>query len=299
MDDLDFSQQAAPSPRPAPAKPAISAAPVYDTKLALRFFNLSGETESFEAGKQIFAENDKTGGGFFSKGARIYLLLEGQVGLTLHGKPLHLILPGEVFGEMALITDAPRSAAATALKKSRVLALDEKRFLTSLPQAPEFALMLVGVLAAHLKRGIERLQTAMPGTPLSPRQSGNGLTGQQITELGKLLGNPTPTAMRAGETIVSAGALGMFMFVVTAGRVTITVNGMEAEHIGPGETFGEMALLGNNSRAATAIAESDGTWLAVTRQEFLDIVTSFPAIGISLLRSMCERVQHINQQLAR
>jgi CRP-like cAMP-binding protein len=43
----------------------------------------------------------------------------------LKDKPLEMVLPGEIFGELAAIADLPRSATATARKHCRVLALDE------------------------------------------------------------------------------------------------------------------------------------------------------------------------------
>lgn len=299
MDDLDFSQQAAPQPPAAPAAAksvAVAPPPAYDAKLAARFFRIAGTEEIVAATTCIFAENTRPSGGFFSKGARIYLLLEGQVALTLNNKPLHLVLPGEIFGEMALISDAPRSATATALKKSRVLALDEKSFLVALAREPEFALMLVGTLAAQLRRGFERL-LANKTDPLPPRAGGRGLSDEQLIALRHALGDPLPTPMRAGEAIVNKGALGMFMFVVTAGQVAISIDDMVVEHIGAGETFGEMALLGPTSRAATATVETEGAWLPVSRQAFLDVTRAQPAIGIALLRSLSERLQHLNTQL--
>jgi CRP-like cAMP-binding protein len=146
MDDLDFSNTppvpapaAANPPAPAPvaAKPPPAPEPVslYEPKLALAFFKLAGSVESFAAGTQIFAENEKTSG-FFSKGARIYLLLDGDVTLTRGGKPLELVLPGEIFGEMAAIAEMPRSATATARKACRVLSLDERPSSTPCSRCP-------------------------------------------------------------------------------------------------------------------------------------------------------------------
>lgn len=301
MDDLDFSSQPSPAARPAapprPADDAKAAAEVssYDPKLALRFFQIAGETETFAAGTRIFAEQDKPGG-FFSRGARVYLLLQGQVALTLQGKPLSLVLPGETFGELAVISDAPRSATATAFKDCTVLSLDEKRFLASLREVPEFALMLVSSMAQQLRRSVDRLLAAKPG-PVVPRDGGRGLDHDMLGDLRRAMGNPTPRSMRAGDAIVTKGAVGVCMYVVTEGRIAIGFNGAVIERVGPGEIFGETALLGPTARAASAVAETSGAWLPVSREEFLGLVKSQPAAGIALLRSMSERIQHINALL--
>lgn len=305
MDDLDFSnptpqppatpaaQPRTPAPAPTPESRSTGADPSpYDPQLALRFFQIAGQPESIAAGKQIFVEQE-THGGFFSKGACVYLLLEGQVALTLKGKPLNLVLPGETFGELAVISDAPRSATATAFKNSRVLALDQKRFLASLQQVPEFALMLVSIMAQQLRRGVDRLLAANNG-PQAPRAGNGGLDKAMLTDLRHLLGDPTPKPMNTGDTLVTAGAVGVCMFVVTAGQISIAVDGKVVEHVGPGGIFGETALLGPTSRAASAMADTDGAWLPVSRQEFLAVVKIRPAIGIALLRSMSERIQHVS-----
>ena len=212
MDDLDFSHlapaappaatvpAAAPAPAPLTATqiPARPAAPTHDPQLAMRFFRIAGEEESFEAGASVFAEGEKPSG-MFAKRARMYLLVEGQIALTLKGKPLYMILPGESFGELAIISDAPRSATATAFKKSRVLSLDEKRVLTSLPQAPEFALQLVSGLSGQMRRSIEKLLAAKSGA-LVPRLGGSGLNADQLTKLrqrGDGTGRLTQATIRA------------------------------------------------------------------------------------------------------
>ena len=297
MDDLDFSHLAPAAPQaPAPAlKPAKAEALPHDPQLAARFFRISGEEETFEAGVKVFTEQEKATG-MFARRARMYFLLEGQIALSLKDKPLYMILPGETFGELAIISDAPRSATATAFKKSRVLSLDEKRALASLPQEPLFALQLVSSLTGQMRRSVEKLLAAGTGT-LQPRLGGYGLKADQLAKLHQSLGDPAPMPMKKGETVVSQGAQGVNMYVVLGGRVTIAVNGRPVEQIGAGETFGEVAMLGSTTRGATAVAEEDGAWLPVNRDAFLKIVRAQPAVGVALLRSMCERIQHLNMQI--
>ena len=296
MEDLDFSgKPAAPAPKPV-AKPTPPAEPasLYEPRLALEFFKIAGTLEQFPAGKQIFAEDEKTGG-FFSKGARIYLLLDGDVALTLKGKPLELVLPGEIFGEMAAIAEVPRSATATARKSCKVLSLDEKGFLQALQQMPEFALMLMSVMAQRLRRSLAKLAGAKTKVPALDQR--NSLDKRILAELQHALGDPVPTVANPGQTVVTKGAVGACMFVVTKGRIAISVDGTVIERVGPGGTFGEMALVERAGRAATATAETESAWLLIARDAFLSMVKSKPAFGIALLRSMAGRVQHIGSLL--
>lgn len=268
----------------------------WDPQVAMRLFQAGGETETFAAGARIFAETEKPGG-FFAKGSRVYLLLEGQVALTLKGKPLNLVLPGEIFGELALISNAERSATATAHKPAKVLSLDEKRLLAALPQVPEFALMLVASLSQQLKRTIDRVVGARPG-PLPAQESGRGLDAKLIKEFRTAMGNPALRAMAVGDPLVLKGSVGLFMYVVVEGQIAISIDGHVVERVGPGGIFGETALLGMNSRAATVTAEVAGAWVPVTRDEFLEVVRTHPRVGLALLRSMSERIRHFSGLLA-
>lgn len=296
MDDLDFSGGPK-TPPPPPAKPAPpgEAVSLYEPRLALEFFKLGGTLEQFPAGKQIFAENDKASG-LFSKGARIYLLLDGDVMLTRAGKPLDLVPPGEIFGEMAAIAEAPRSATATARKNCRVLSLDERQFQHALQKMPEFALMLMSVMAQRLRRGVARLAAAKK-TSIEVLEHRNTLDKTMLAELQRELGDPKPSTASAGKTVVTKGAVGACMFVVTKGRIAISVDGRVIEHVGPGGAFGEMALVDRSGRSATATAETDSAWLLIGRNEFVDMVRARPAFGIALMRSLSARVLHIGKLL--
>lgn len=296
MDELDFSSAGKRPAAQAPAAPAPDPVALYDPRLALEFFKIAGTPEQFPAGRQIFVENEDNSG-FFSKGARVYLLLEGEVTLTVKNVPLELVLPGETFGEMATIADIPRSATAAARKNCRVLALDEKQFLQSLHQMPEFALMLMSVMSQRVRRRLDLLARAGKGR-VAPLVHQNTLDRRMLSDLRRALGEPSPSFAHAGENVVTQGAVAACLFVVTEGRITVSVDDVVIEEVGPGGVVGEMALVAGSSRFATATAETDSAWLLIGREEFLATVKSMPAFGIALLRSMSERVQHLDKLLA-
>src|SRR5687768_11518361 len=138
MDDLDFSKGRKPAGGPQPV-------PIYNPAIARAFFESAGRVETVAAGTRLFGENEKASR-ILLKRDRMYLLLEGEVGLSAHGKPLGSVKPGEIFGEMAAITESPRSATATATRQSRVISLDDKQFAAALQKKPEFALMLMSIM---------------------------------------------------------------------------------------------------------------------------------------------------------
>jgi len=297
MDDLDFS--AKPTQRPAAAAQAAAQvavpSPHYQPALALEFFRSAGTMEEKPAGKPIFSENEKAGG-LFSKGARMYLLLEGEIGLMIRNKFFGVVKPGQVFGELAVIAGLPRSATAMAKINCRVLSLDEKQFHTALEMKPEFALMLMSIMVERLRQSIVKLGTARPS--VAPAEHSDILDRKALADLQRELATQEAGSFPAGKVIMSAGAVGAFMYVVVEGRVAISVGGSVVERVGTGGMFGEMALVDRSARAASATAESDCKLLAINRTDFLQLVKSKPAFGASLLKSIAVRMQQLAQQVA-
>jgi CRP-like cAMP-binding protein len=135
MDDLDFSK---PAGAPKPAAPA--SAPIYVPAIARAFFESVGKEEAIAAGTVFFAENEKASR-ILLRRDKMYLLLDGQVGLAAKGRAFGAVKAGEIFGEMAAISDSPRSATALAKTPCRVIALDDRQFTAALQKKPEFALI--------------------------------------------------------------------------------------------------------------------------------------------------------------
>jgi CRP/FNR family transcriptional regulator, cyclic AMP receptor protein len=97
-----------------------------------------------EAGEVIFQAYDM--------GSEMYVILEGQVELTIGTNVIETLGPGEPFGEMALIDQAPRVATATAKTPCKLAVIPEKRFLFMVQTTPHFALQIMKVMADRLRK---------------------------------------------------------------------------------------------------------------------------------------------------
>ena len=97
-----------------------------------------------EAGETIFRTYDM--------GAEMYVVLEGEVELAIGSSVVETLGPGEPFGEMALIDQAPRVATATAKTRCVLAVIPEKRFLFMIQTTPHFALQIMKVMADRLRK---------------------------------------------------------------------------------------------------------------------------------------------------
>ena len=298
MDELDFSAKPASRPEAvARATTQVAAqSPLYQPAIALEFFRSAGTIEEKPAGKPWFSENEKAGG-LFSKSARMYLLLEGEIGLMIRNKFFGVVKPGHIFGELAVVAGIPRSATAMAKINCRVLSLDEKQFHAALEKKPEFALMLMSIMVQRLRESIAKLGTVRPAAG-APAERSDIFDRKGLADLQGELGRPEPAVFQTGKVIMSAGAVGAFMYVVLEGRVAISVGDSVVEHVGPGGMFGELALVDRSARAATATAETDCKLLAINRNEVLNLLKSKPVFGASLLKSIAVRMQQLALQVA-
>ena len=293
MDDLDFS---IPGNRPA-GKPAAPQVPppkaVYNPAMAMEVFRAAGKAESVPAGGKFFEEGDKAG---FLKRDRMFLLLEGEVAMTVKGQPIGVVRIGEIFGEMAVIADAPRTATALAKTNCRVVSLDAKEFQRGLQTKPEFALMLMGMMILRLRGMLARLaQSSLPGA--------GGIAESPVFEkamlqsLAKGLGEQATARHAAGTILFKEGSAGVLMYVVLEGRVSVSIKGEVVGRVGPGGMFGEMALVDQAARTASAAAETDCALLAINRAVFMNLVKANPEFGAALLGAVAKRVRSIAERL--
>jgi MFS family permease len=85
-----------------------------------------------------------------------------------------------------------------------------------------------------------------------------------------------PRSFKAGDEVVTQGEPGELFYIIDSGTVEVFEDGRKVREEGPGEHFGEIALLRDVARTATVTATSDLELLALERDEFLDAVTRHP-----------------------
>jgi CRP-like cAMP-binding protein len=294
-DDLDFSQPAGAPKPPAPAKPAAApSVPLYIPAVARSFFETAGKEESVPAGTVFSSENEKASR-LFLKRDKMYFLLEGRVALVAKGRTIGEPKVGEIFGEMAAISDSPRSATALAQSPCRVISLDDKGFAIALQKKPEFALMMLGTMIMRLRGMIAKLSGVPIGT--QAKEQTRVFEKNLLASMAKGLGDQAVMRYEKGKVIMVAGQTGALMYVVINGSVAISIRGAVVERVSQGGIFGEMALIDQSPRAANASAETDCALLMINRQVFLNLVKSEPTFGISLLGAMAERLRNTGAAL--
>lgn len=284
MSELDFSNTA---PKKPAAQPAAPPPPVYNAAMAMEFFNSAGKPESFTAGATLFTEGEKGG---LLKRPKMYLLISGEIEMVARNQVIGAVRAGETFGEMAVIAQAARTATARAKSQCSVIGLDEKQYQAALQHKPEFALMLMSIINSRLRGTLARLRAS---GSLHAGEAKEALVFEKrlLAGLVNLMAGQEPVRYAAGKTIMQEGAGGALMYVVLEGKVAISIKGGLVGRAGPGGVFGEMALVDQSARAASAVAETDCRLLAINRTVFLHLVKTSPAFGASLLAGLAARAK--------
>lgn len=128
----------------------------------------------------------------------------------------------------------------------------------------------------------------MPGAPVDALQRVwlfgdlNKRELSQIARLFKLRKFP------AGETVIKEGSGGGTFYVIESGEATVSLRGAPRAKLGPGDHFGEIALIDEGARTATITALSELVCYGMTLWEFRPLVQQNGVIGWKLLQTLAK-----------
>lgn len=117
------------------------------------------------------------------------------------------------------------------------------------------------------------------------------LAGLSERELERLAAQLHERKFPAGSKVVSEGATGTGFFVITEGEAEVEIGGQVLSKLGPGDYFGEMALIDEGIRSATITAVTDLTCYGMTPWEFKPFVDEHPEVAWTLLQNMTRRLR--------
>jgi len=117
----------------------------------LEVFKDSDDLMEFPAGSVIAGEGEE--------GAHMYVVMSGEVAVSINNRELATACPGEIVGEMALINSNIRSATLTAKTACRLAYIDQASFDALLRHVPDFSMYVMKVLAERLKHAYEVIGT--------------------------------------------------------------------------------------------------------------------------------------------
>jgi len=109
----------------------------------LELFRNEKNITEFRAGGTVFHQGDA--------GDYMYVVLDGEVDIYANGRYVNTVRAGDIFGEMALIDNSPRSGSAVANTDCRLARIDQRRFMFLVQQTPFFALEVMHVMADRLR----------------------------------------------------------------------------------------------------------------------------------------------------
>jgi len=95
----------------------------------------------------------------------------------------------------------------------------------------------------------------------------------------------------AGDSIALEGEGGLMFFVVESGEASVEVQGAEVGKLGPGDSFGEIALIDRRPRTATVKAVSELKTFGLPVFVFRPFVESRPQVAWKLLEAMADRLE--------
>ncbi len=102
----------------------------------------------------------------------------------------------------------------------------------------------------------------------------------------------------AGRVLCEEGTIGREFFLIVDGHATVSRNGQIMATLGPGQYFGELALLDRRPRSATVVSDSEMLLLVLGQRQFNGILDAVPALSHKLLAAMATRLRESDQKAA-
>jgi len=250
------------------------------------FFALS-EEEKKRVSQRMHLEHRRSGESLFHKGeasTALYLIKSGWVRLLANdGAALASQGPGSLVGETDLFLDQPHSLSASLVSDAELWVLSKEDLVELIVETPQIGLKLTTAFGSRIALFDRYLvEDRLASLPFL-----SGLGEETLVAVARRL---MPLEKKQGEFIVQGGQPPEGLFIVESGQVRLhsSEEGGDFSELGPGETFGEMAMLTGKSHARSAQAAADAMLWVLPPAEFEALTDERPEIRLALSKAIRE-----------
>lgn len=234
------------------------------------------------AGETIYSTGDPGDAMYFLESGQIEIVSEDEE----RQETLARLIPGDFFGEMALLTGKSRTVSARAVSHSNLWVLYRTDFDNLLVKNPSLTVALGNVLRDRLSQA----EGSFVAAHLHKIAVMGGLSRMQLEDMAERL---RPQTYQSGDIVYFEGRTGDTMYFIEAGQVERSVSSPKGpvvlETLESGDFFGEVALLTGKPHDATARVLTACNLWALNKADFDDLLFKYPNLAILLSRVLSER----------
>lgn len=214
-----------------------------------------------------------------------FILLSGK--LAVEGADHLTLAPYDIVGETALFLKQPRNATVTTLERCDLLSFDEALFELLLENDPHSLRLLKELIDSRLKNShFRRYVSKVFGE----------LNGELIAALEREV---REVGLKRGETLFCQGDASDGIYLLLSGRLEIYQGEKLIGEISSGEVLGEIGVITEKPRSATAVASRYSTLLMVPQTLFYRLQGESPLIAHNLLKLSLERIEEQKKAIHR
>ena len=217
------------------------------------------ELVPMDAGDILFREGDAADA--------LYVVAEGEVAVLAEGPPrveMARLGPGAFIGEVALMTDQPRSATVAAITAAELLRIDRATLSRVLANHGD---VLRAVLRFVRDRLVDRwMRTSPLFRPFDE--------AQRV----ELAGRFNFLEIEAGHKVLTAGVRPDGLYIILAGQLVVTRSGVTLASLGPGDLIGETALLSGGPFKSEVTAHGKTLALCLPAADFREVIMTHPHV---------------------
>jgi len=234
-----------------------------------------GRVETYRAGTSIIRQGDPGDTCYALRTGECAVILEEASGDTREFARLH---PGHLFGEIALLTSAPRQASVVVTADCEVIAIDRSSFMELVEKGGHEAEEIIENVRIHLfLKSIELLR------------------GVSAVGMAELMNSFSLVRKSNGEDVVRAGDVGDTMYVIYKGSCDVVgADGSSVAVLKEGDYFGEIALVTGSKRSATVKCREDSVLVELPAQVYQDVIVREFSTGVLLDQEVESRLEELS-----